>query len=58
MAPQLTATKGREARGLAAWMARATNSFPVPDSPKMSTDVEKLATLATSDSSSPMALLL
>ena len=37
MAPQLTATNGRWRRGLAAWMARAAISFPVPDSPSMRT---------------------
>ena len=33
MAAQLIATKGDEARGLSVWIAAATNSFPVPDSP-------------------------
>src|SRR6185503_10766296 len=37
IAPQLTATKGRWRRGLAAWIARAAISFPVPDSPSMRT---------------------
>ena len=37
MAPQLTATNGRWRRGLAAWMARAAISLPVPDSPRMRT---------------------
>ena len=36
-APQLKATKGPAARALCACMARATNSFPVPDSPVIST---------------------
>ncbi len=37
IAPQLTATKGRLRRGLASWIARATTSLPVPDSPRTST---------------------
>ena len=32
-AAQLMATKGREARGLLSWIARAANSLPVPLSP-------------------------
>ena len=33
MAAQLMATKGLSLRGLLKWMARATSSLPVPDSP-------------------------
>ena len=36
MAPQLTATKGRPARSLSPWMARAIISLPTPDSPSIS----------------------
>jgi hypothetical protein len=36
-APQFTDTKGFSARGLKSWIARATSSFPVPDSPVTST---------------------
>ena len=35
MALVCTGTKGPSARGLRRWMARATSSFPVPDSPTM-----------------------
>lgn len=37
MAPQFTATKAPLRRGLDSWMARATTSLPVPDSPSTST---------------------
>ena len=37
MAAALTVTKGRERRGLDAWIARATSSLPVPVSPTTST---------------------
>ena len=37
MAAQFTSTKGRPLRADSRWMARATNSFPVPDSPYMRT---------------------
>ncbi len=50
MAPPLTATKGCAARGLAWWMALAISSFPVPDSPSMSTVASLGATRATSSS--------
>ena len=36
-AAQLTGTKGPDARGEAAWIARASNSLPVPDSPNSNT---------------------
>ena len=47
MAPQFTATKGMAARGESSWMARATSSLPVPDSPVRSTVVLVGATLRT-----------
>ena len=47
-APQLTATSGPPARGLPSWMALATNSLPVPVSPRMSTFESLAATRATS----------
>jgi hypothetical protein len=37
MAPQLIGTNGRAWRGEQSWMARATTSLPVPDSPSIST---------------------
>src|SRR6478736_288288 len=37
MAPQFTAMKGRLRRGLEWWIALATTSLPVPDSPRIST---------------------
>jgi hypothetical protein len=37
MAPQLTVIIGRSRRGLAWWMARASSSLPVPDSPSIRT---------------------
>ena len=37
IAPQLIGTNGRSRRGEASWMARATTSLPVPDSPRIST---------------------
>src|SRR5439155_1057766 len=47
MAPQLTGMKGRSARGLAAWMARATSSLPVPLSPMMRMVASVTATFRT-----------
>jgi hypothetical protein len=44
IAAQLTGMKGRSARGLRAWMARATSSLPVPDSPRMVTAADEGAT--------------
>ena len=44
IAPQLTATNGLSFRGLAWWIARASNSLPVPDSPKISTLASESAT--------------
>jgi hypothetical protein len=38
MAAQLTATKGRDLRGLRSWRVRATSSLPVPLSPVMRTE--------------------
>jgi len=37
MAAQLTGIKGESARRLFAWIARATNSFPVPLGPEIRT---------------------
>ena len=37
IAAQLTDSIGRSARGLARWIARATNSLPDPLSPRIST---------------------
>ena len=48
MAAQLTATNGRAARGPFRWMARATTSFPVPESPRISTVAALGATRAMS----------
>src|SRR3954462_10672444 len=48
MAPQLTATEGPWRRGLAAWIARAAISFPVPDSPSMRTVESNGATCSIS----------
>jgi hypothetical protein len=46
VAPQSTATKGPALRPLAAWIARATNSLPVPLSPTTSTVASVSATRA------------
>ena len=43
-AAQLTFTNGPRQRGLAKWMAWATSSLPVPDSPRISTVVSEPAT--------------
>ena len=48
MAPQLTDTNGREARGDRRWIARAISSLPVPVSPVISTVESVRATFATS----------
>ena len=55
MAPQLTATKGCAARVLTSWMARATSSLPVPDSPWISTGAMPRATRSISERSCSMA---
>ena len=47
IAPQLTATKGWPARALTSWIARATSSLPVPDSPCTSTGAMLRATFST-----------
>ena len=44
IAPQLIGTNGLSRRGLARWMARASNSLPVPLSPVISTLVSVRAT--------------
>ena len=46
MAPQSTAMKAPAARALEAWIARATNSLPVPLSPTTSTVASVSATRA------------
>ena len=46
MALQLTATKGPCDRRLRRWMARATSSLPVPDSPVTRTVTSTRTTLA------------
>ena len=47
-AVQFTGTKAAPARGECVWMARATSSLPVPDSPCTSTVAVEAATRATS----------
>ena len=48
MAPQFTGTKGPAARAEDWWMARATSSLPVPDSPVTITGAMLRETLSTS----------
>ena len=48
MAPQLTVTKGLSFRSELKTMARAMSSFPVPDSPVISTELVVEATLSMS----------
>ena len=55
MAPQLTGTNGRPARGDESWIARATSSLPVPDSPRISTVLSWCATWSISVSTARMA---
>ena len=57
MAALLTHTKGFAARALWRWIAEATSSFPVPDSPVMSTRAPVGATRAISARSSSIARL-
>ena len=45
-APQFSATNGRSRRGELTWMARATSSLPVPDSPVISTVLDVGATVS------------
>ena len=52
IAAQLIATKGRSARRLLPWIARATSSLPVPLSPVIKT-VESLVPLARFDDRAP-----
>jgi hypothetical protein len=54
-AAQLIATNGPWLRGLSEWMARATNSLPVPLSAVMSTDAVVSATWRISEKISFMA---
>lgn len=53
---QLTEMKGPSLRGEAKWMALATISLPVPDSPVMSTVEREGAARSTSSSTAPMTL--
>ena len=46
IAPQFTGTNGPSRRGPDSWMSFATNSLPVPDSPKMCTGAWLRATRA------------
>jgi len=55
MAPQLTAMNGKRARGPCAWMARATSSLPLPDSPRMATGAPQQAMRLTCARSTCMA---
>ena len=55
MAPQLMATKGWFARGLARWMARASSSLPVPLSPWIRTLASLAATRCALASRSSMS---
>src|SRR5439155_814868 len=57
MAALFTHTKGFVARPLWRWMAEATSSFPVPDSPVISTRTSVGATRAISRRSSSIAVL-
>ena len=49
MAPQFTAMNGASLRLEQAWIARATSSLPVPDSPCTSTGAMLRATRSTSE---------
>ena len=51
-AVQLTVRSGLSRKDESRWMARATNSLPVPDSPRTSTVVGAGATRATSSATS------
>ena len=55
MAAQLTGTNGWALRRLPAWMARATSSLPVPDSPVRSTVASVAATRTARSSTSRRA---
>ncbi len=55
MAAQFTGTKGWAPRRLPAWMARATSSLPVPDSPVRSTVASVGATRTARSSASRRA---
>ncbi len=57
IAAQFSATKGPSRRGLNAWIWRATSSFPVPDSPSISTVNEVAATRAMCSRSRRIARL-
>ena len=49
IALQLTGTNGSAPRALTSWIARATSSLPVPDSPVTSTGAMLRATFSTSE---------
>lgn len=57
-AEQLTATNGRERRGLSSWMARAISSLPVPVAPRSSTVLSVGATRAMARSTSRIGVVL
>ncbi len=56
-APQLTETRGPFARGLAAWIAWAISSFPVPVSPSSRTGASAFAARRTSSATGRSPLL-
>ena len=56
-APQLTATNGRSRRSELKWIARATSSLPVPDSPPTSTVLLVLATISIVENTACIASL-
>ena len=58
MAAQLMATNGLSRRGERLWMARATSSLPVPDSPVMATLALAGATFSMSSNTRRIALEL
>ena len=47
IAPQSTGTNAFSRRALPQWIARATTSLPVPDSPRRSTETSEAATFRT-----------
>jgi hypothetical protein len=54
----LTATNGRSLRGDRTWIARATSSLPVPDSPVISTVLLVAAMVSTSSNTASIGGLL
>ncbi len=57
MAPQFSPTKARALRGPLSWMARATSSLPLPDSPTTRTGTSEAVTRSTSLSMARMGAL-